>query len=138
MITAITKRLEFDAGHRLVGHESKCKNLHGHRYAAEITVELTGDLDDVGRVVDFGVIKQKVGGWIDDELDHAFIVNAADPLLAVITSSGKHFVVDFEPTAENLAQIIFDKAAALLDDGRMSVVAVKLFETPTSSATVAL
>ena len=55
----ITRRLEFDAGHRVLGHEGKCKNLHGHRYSAEITVTAP-DLDGLGRVIDFGVIKEKV------------------------------------------------------------------------------
>lgn len=132
----MTKRLEFDAGHRLVGHESKCRNLHGHRYAVEVTLELVKDLDDVGRIVDFSVVKQMLGGWIDETLDHAFIVNAADPLLAIIAADGKHVVVPFEPTAENLAMWIFGVASSLLNDDRMHVSQLKLWETPTSSAEV--
>src|SRR5271169_6402363 len=38
----ITRRLEFDAGHRIPHHASLCKHLHGHRYAMEIT--LSGDI----------------------------------------------------------------------------------------------
>ena len=38
----ITTRLEFDAGHRIPCHKSQCRNLHGHRYAMEIT--LSGDV----------------------------------------------------------------------------------------------
>ncbi len=133
----ITKRLEFDAGHRLVGHESKCANLHGHRYAAEVSIKLLGDadLDAVGRVVDFSVVKAVFGKWIDDILDHAFIVNEADPLLEVIKASGKHVVVGCEPTAENLATWMLNVAAQLLDDDRIRVIKLRLWETPTSSAT---
>ena len=38
----ITRRLEFDAGHRIPDHQSQCRHLHGHRYAMEIT--LSGDV----------------------------------------------------------------------------------------------
>lgn len=55
MITC-TRRLEWDAMHRIPRHESKCRAFHGHRYAAEITC-LAPELDSPGRVVDFGVVK---------------------------------------------------------------------------------
>jgi 6-pyruvoyltetrahydropterin/6-carboxytetrahydropterin synthase len=51
-----TRRIEFDAAHRVMEHESKCKHLHGHRYALEATF-VAPDLDTLGRVVEFGVIK---------------------------------------------------------------------------------
>ena len=52
----ITKKLEFDYGHRVLGHEGKCRHLHGHRGVAEVTV-YAPSLDNLGRVVDFGAIK---------------------------------------------------------------------------------
>ena len=58
MITC-TRRLEWDAMHRIPRHESKCAAFHGHRYAAEITCSAP-ELDDLGRVVDFGVVAQRV------------------------------------------------------------------------------
>ena len=59
----ITRRLEIDSGHRLMKHEGKCRNYHGHRYVFEATVEGPG-LDEVGRIVDFSVIKERLGGWL--------------------------------------------------------------------------
>ena len=50
----ITTKLEFDAGHRIPHHKSSCKNLHGHRYAIEVTIKgeiisdkLNSDFDNV-------------------------------------------------------------------------------------------
>lgn len=137
MTLSITKRIEFDAGHRLVGHESKCAHLHGHRYAVEVTVLLTGSLDKVGRVVDFSVIKEKLGGWIDDNLDHAFIANAKDPIVPfLIQHKQRHMVVPFEPTAENLAGMLLKEASRLLKGTGLHVSSLVLWETPTSRAEV--
>jgi 6-pyruvoyltetrahydropterin/6-carboxytetrahydropterin synthase len=132
----ITKRIEFDAGHRLVKHESKCANLHGHRYAVEVELTLLLSLDDVGRILDFSEIKSVFGKWIDDNLDHAFIVNVHDPIVDAIISSGKYFIVEFEPTAENLSLMLLNKAQQLLDCDRFKVSRIKLWETPTSTAEV--
>ena len=64
MITC-TRRIEFDAAHRILNHESKCKMLHGHRYVLE--AEFTAKkLDKLGRIIDFGVIREVLGTWIDD------------------------------------------------------------------------
>jgi 6-pyruvoyltetrahydropterin/6-carboxytetrahydropterin synthase len=133
MIT-MTRRLEFDAGHRLIGHETKCKNAHGHRYVVEVEVALTaeGDLDHVGRIVDFGDVKTKLGAWLDEHLDHAFIANRADTAtLAWLYEIGsKIHVVGFEPTAELLADYLLDVARRLLDGNGRHVVALTVYETP--------
>lgn len=75
----ITRRLEIDAGHRLMNHESKCRNVHGHRYVFEVTVGAE-NLDGSGRVIDFGVVKQELGGWLDEHWDHGFIYQRGDPV----------------------------------------------------------
>jgi 6-pyruvoyltetrahydropterin/6-carboxytetrahydropterin synthase len=137
MSLAMTKRLEFDAGHRLMNHESKCANVHGHRYAVEVTLLLTGTLDRAGRIVDFGDVKRGLGAWLDTYLDHACIVNAEDRALVdfLVAHKQKHYVFRGEPSAENLADHLLMVAAKLLDvDGARRVTRVVLFETPTSSA----
>lgn len=137
MIT-MTKRLEFDAGHRLMNHESKCRNVHGHRYAVEVTVALTADgaLDHAGRIVDFGDVKRLFGAWLDEKLDHGFIANALDfdiiTLLGV--KSSKVYVVDFEPSAENLADHLLGVARSMLDAPGRRVTSLVVYETPTSRA----
>ena len=59
-----TRRLEFDAAHRVLRHESKCATLHGHRYRVDIEVSAPKP-DSAGRAVDFSVLKTIIGGWID-------------------------------------------------------------------------
>ncbi len=127
----ITRRLEFDAGHRLLRHESKCRNVHGHRYAVELTCEAEA-LDAVGRVIDFGVVKAVVGGWIDEHLDHGYIGEADDPILEAARKVGsKVHSVSFPPTAEHLARYLFDVASNLLGGSyKIRVVRVRLYETP--------
>lgn len=124
-----TRILEFDAGHRLQRHESKCRNVHGHRYRAEVTCQ--GDLDAVGRVIDFSAIKSVVGNWLDAVLDHGFIVQKGDPLIPALEADGtKIHIVPFSPTAEHLAEYIAQKAQALLADSHIAVTRVVLWETP--------
>lgn len=136
MITC-TRVLEFDAGHRIHGHESKCAHLHGHRYKVEITCRQNnaGDLDGLGRVIDFGKIKELVGRWIDTNLDHNLILFDQDPLVQL----GDHltelhgrppFLLPYNPTAENLAQFIRINAATLLAPYWIQVIHVRVYETP--------
>lgn len=134
MIT-ITKRLTFCAGHRVLGHESKCAHMHGHNYAAEITA--TGNLDTVGRVIDFAVIKLVVGAWIDRYWDHGFLINQRDldveaALLSVPGS--KIFVMPDNPTAENMARFLLGMCDKLLKDSGIRITRVRIHETETCYA----
>jgi 6-pyruvoyltetrahydropterin/6-carboxytetrahydropterin synthase len=127
-----TRRLEFDAAHRVMRHESKCKHLHGHRYAIEVTCASAAGLDDLGRVIDFGVIKERLGAWIDDTLDHGTLLNEKDAALkAACTANGwRHFVMEGNPTAENIAEMLFHKAQILFVDAGVEPVRVRVYETP--------
>ena len=104
MITA-TRRIQFAAGHRVFGHEGKCRHLHGHNFVVFVTAAAE-DLDAVGRVIDFGVLKERIGGWIEREWDHGFVVwaNDAEACQALARVSGqKTYLLPANPTAENLA-----------------------------------
>ena len=74
----ILKQIEWDMGHRVMNHVSKCRNLHGHRYKAEICLE--GNLIDIngdsseGMVMDFEAIKRIAVEYIQDILDHGFMI----------------------------------------------------------------
>jgi len=126
----VTRILEIDAGHRLMNHEGKCRNVHGHRYKFEITVA-ADSLDDVGRVLDFGVIKEKVGGWLDAEWDHGFIVQIGDPLLAALKEDkSKYYIMAAPPTAENMSTLLAEVAATLLSPHGIRVARVRCWETP--------
>lgn len=130
-----TRRLEWDAAHRVLRHESKCGTLHGHRYVAEITIEAP-QLDDVGRVIDFGAVKERVGRWIDDHWDHTTLVNAEDSSLRIfcveehrVAGKKRPFLFDSEPTAENIAAKLLDVSQDLLG-GDLRVTKVRVYETP--------
>jgi len=125
----ITRRFEWDAGHRITRHESKCRHPHGHRYVAEIEV-VSDDLDEVGRVVDFGVLKERIGAWIDREWDHAFLLCRGDPLIQVFLEHGfRIFVFDDEPTAETMVAYLWTIAETLLP-ARLHLTRVRVYETP--------
>jgi 6-pyruvoyltetrahydropterin/6-carboxytetrahydropterin synthase len=135
----MTRRLEFDAGHRVPLHASKCRSPHGHRYVVELTCSSEG-LTREGFVIDFGDVKRIVGGWIDDHLDHTMIGQRGDELLEAIevlciAQGLKPFYwMDDAPTAENLARKIFRHAELLLADRCIEVVSVVVHETPNCRA----
>ena len=139
-----TRRINWCSGHRVMGHENKCANLHGHEYQAEITA-CAESLDGVGRVVDFSVIKAKVGTWIDDNWDHGFLLHVDDIAGAAAMRAfndmhkgpaTKVYYLPTNPTAENLAQFLLDKANELLDSYQIVVTKVVVHETPNCYAEV--
>ena len=136
-----TRRIEFDAAHRVMNHESKCKMLHGHRYVLEITFS-SERLDNLGRVVDFGVIKDILGNWIDKNWDHNTILNIKYKELGdyiVKITKQKIYYLENNPTAENMADYLFHKICPeLFQDYNISIQQIKLFETPNCSAEVSI
>lgn len=132
----ITKELSWDMGHRLTRHESKCANVHGHRYRALLSVKAPA-LDAAGRVVDFSVLKEVVGYWVDAVWDHGFVANVSDPLLIPLRAADqKVYVLPCDPSAEVLSAWLFCKARKLLEGkpNGLTVAKVELWETPTSMA----
>jgi len=130
----VTRRIEFDAAHRVYGHESKCGTVHGHRYVAEITAQ-AADLDNIGRVVDFSVIKEAVGGWIDKHWDHTGIVFVDDVetkrLMTALPGYKPMFISAWNPTAENMANHLLREVCPMVLKGyAIRVVKVRLYETP--------
>lgn len=132
MITC-TRRIEFDAAHRILNHESKCKMLHGHRYALEVTFEAY-DLDSLGRVIDFGEVKEMLGAWIDEYFDHNTILSQYDTELGekIAAQTGQRiFYLNDNPTAENIAKFLFEKVCPkIFEDKNVKCSAIKLYETP--------
>lgn len=138
----ITTRLEFDAGHRIPDHKSQCRNLHGHRYAIEIT--LSGDIiqqdhaSENGMVMDFSDVKKIARETVVDVWDHAFIVYEGDQVvLDFLNSLPNHKTVIFPtiPTAENMASEAFRLLKAQYKDmygNHLTLERVRLYETPNS------
>jgi len=132
----ITRRLEIDAGHRLMNHESKCRNAHGHRYVFEIEVTALS-LDTIGRVIDFSVIKTELGGWLDRNWDHGFLYQKGDPIQTFLNEyAQKGYEMETTPTAENMALEFLGVARELMARHEIQVVSVKLWETPNCFAYV--
>ena len=127
----VTRQIDFCYGHRLLNYEGKCKYLHGHNGRAVIAIEAES-LDDRGMVMDFSDIKRVVSRWIDDELDHRMILCRRDPAVPMLEMLGEPlFLIDDNPTAENIAKLIYEFAAAQ----GLPVVECNLWETPNCFAT---
>jgi 6-pyruvoyltetrahydropterin/6-carboxytetrahydropterin synthase len=136
----ITRRLEFDAGHRIPDHKSQCRHLHGHRYAIEITLAgdiITRDGDAAnGMVMDFSEVKNLAKRHLVDAWDHAFIVYSADTSVVQFLESmpdHKTVLLNCVPTVENLAQQAFAILDAAYRDtygNHLRLQQVRLYETP--------
>jgi 6-pyruvoyltetrahydropterin/6-carboxytetrahydropterin synthase len=133
MTLSCTRRIEFDAAHRLRDHEGKCKHLHGHRYVIEASFSSEG-LDSVGRVVDFGVIRERLGNWVDEHWDHNVILWEKDKALGdSIHAETKQaiFYLPSNPSAENMALYLHTVVCPMLfDELGITCTNLRLYETP--------
>jgi 6-pyruvoyltetrahydropterin/6-carboxytetrahydropterin synthase len=135
----VSRTFEFAAAHRLKGHESKCRHLHGHNYTVITDVASdTGQLDALGRVIDFGEIKRRIGGWLDEHWDHGMILATDDDeafRAAKSIADQKIYLLDGAPTAENLAlHLLTEVTPRLLAGSSAHVVKVTVWETSNSKA----
>ena len=127
---SVTKIIQFCYGHRLLNYSGKCRYLHGHNGTVEIELAAK-TLDRRGMVRDFTEIKRAIQGWIDAHLDHKMILCQDDPVLPTLRKLGEPlFVIAENPTAENIAKLIYREAARF----GFPVTAVRLWETESSCA----
>ena len=127
----VTREIHFCYGHRLLQYDGKCRHLHGHNGRAVITIAAP-KLDPLGMVMDFTRIKEIVQGWIDQSLDHRMLLHKDDPVLPYLRQQAEPvFVMDLNPTAENIAKLIYDYTAAQ----GFPVTEVQLWETDHCYAT---
>ena len=161
MSFTVIRSHEICAGHRVVGHESKCRHLHGHNYVFHFHVAanqthrhrkdgfVPTDLDDVGRVIDFSVVKSTLCEWLENNWDHRFLHWEKDELIRgfiglVENDNRDGFVprdqvdhlynsfveLPFNPTAENLAQYMVEVIGPrLLDEHGVELVQCVIEET---------
>lgn len=124
-------------GHRVVGHENKCRHLHGHNY--RIFFKCTSDqLDELGRVIDFTVIKEKLCMWLENQWDHKMILWEKDPLLKDLKQLIPEDIVEvpFNPTAENIAMyLVKNVGPEQLGDTGVTLIECRVEETRKCSAT---
>ncbi|MDD3589033.1 MAG: 6-carboxytetrahydropterin synthase [Thermoguttaceae bacterium] len=127
----VAREFSFSYGHRLYRYEGKCRRLHGHN--AEVCVEIDmRELDEQGMALDFVSLKEIVGKWIDDELDHRVFLAKDDPIAQTLLDAGEPVVlVDGNPTAELLAKLIYD----YVESQGLNVTRVDFWETKSCRAT---
>lgn len=135
-IMSASRYHDFSAGHRVHNHESKCAHLHGHNY--RVHFEVQGNLDTIGRVMDFSVIKEKLCLWLEEEWDHKFLVWSEDPMHSYLLDIDPAGVVvtPFNPTAENMALYLLEVIGPeRLAGTGVTLVNVTIEETRKCSAT---
>lgn len=142
---SLIRQLKFCAGHRLYRHESKCAFFHGHNYRVDIEVEAAAggvEVDSVGRIVDFSLIKHRMLAWLDANWDHAFLIFAEDTnaLEAIrMVEPTKYFVMPSNPTAENMARYLLEIVGpGVLGELGVVVRKVAVWETDESCAVATL
>jgi 6-pyruvoyltetrahydropterin/6-carboxytetrahydropterin synthase len=131
---------DISCGHRVSGHESKCKYLHGHNYRIHFVVAAP-ELDSIGRVMDFSVIKSKLCMWLEDNYDHKFLIWENDPLLPDLLCIVEDSLVitEFNPTAENIAEHLVKVIAPIqLNDSGCVLIECRVEETRKCLATYKL
>ena len=143
---------DISTGHRVVGHENKCRHLHGHNYRVHFICEAP-ELDSIGRVIDFGVIKEKLCMWLENNWDHKFLAWEQDDVMDRVSDCMAHefhvkgdvgeedFVNDsivwtpFNPTAENMAQYLVQYIGPMQLEGTgVTLSSVRIEETAKCSA----
>ncbi len=137
MIITAERYHDISMGHRVVGHEHKCRHLHGHNYRIHFFC-MAEKLDKLGRVIDFGVIKQRLCDWLEENWDHKLMIWDEDPLLPELQRlvPDDLVIVPFNPTAENIAQyLVMDIAPLRLQDCGVTLTSCRVEETRKCSAT---
>ena len=117
----VSIEMEFSSAHALRGYRGKCENTHGHNYKVEVHV--CGErLNDIGLLIDFRELKDATRRLVE-YLDHKNI-NELPP-----------FDVEMNPSAENLAAFFFHEVGREVNNDRVKVRMVRVWETDTCSAT---
>ena len=126
----ITKEVYFCYGHRLMNHPGKCRNLHGHSVKASISIKQE-QLNEQAMVCDFSDVKECVEAYIDQYLDHNFLLHKDDPIIPALRANNERFMTLAEhPTAEVLSKMIYQHVK---QEG-FNVDQVVLWETSSASA----
>lgn len=123
-------------GHRVVGQGGACEKAHGHEY--KITFHIEGEVNEIGMVLDFSVIKQVLCKWLDDNWDHKFLMWEQDPWVNQLPSDFGLVVVPFNPTAENMGIDLLKTGNELMKVHGVHVVQIDVQETSKCAVTVTL
>ncbi len=125
----IAKEFRWEMGHRLPDHFGKCKNIHGHSY--KMMVELEGELDSNGMIIDYYVVKEIIEPIVE-KLDHSFMVNQKDNMVIEFLEklNSKKVVVDFDSTVENITRYLITEIKKAKLPSNVKGIKVRVCETP--------
>lgn len=136
MYTLISEA-SFDSAHFLLGHDGKCKNIHGHRWTVKIEIlgkELQADGSSRDMILDFSELKKELKS-ITDYFDHSLIIEEnslkKETLEALKLDNFRIIEISFRPTAEKFAKYFFD----YFSEKGFPVKKAIVFETPNNCAT---
>lgn len=118
----LTTQLDFAAAHRLIGYDGDCAKLHGHNWKIEVSV-IGHHLNDIGMVIDFKQVKQQARAVIAD-LDHTYL------------NDHPHFQ-QINPTAENIAQFLYEELAKRLESSACKMHHIRVWENDRNYVTYA-
>lgn len=105
---------KFSSAHHLPHYDGPCHNLHGHTW--KVVFVLEGTVKQNGMVGDFKVLKK----LLDEQLpDHQYLNDLLE-----------------NPTAENLAPYLFNKAAKALQPLGIRIKTLELWENESAAAIV--
>lgn len=117
----LTVKAEFEAAHFIKNYPGKCARLHGHNWIVEAVAKGT-ELNELGILIDFKILKAELNKILDI-FDHKFL-------------NELEIFAEKNPTAENIAKIIFEKlSASEIFSGKNKLTAIKVYETPKSCVT---
>ena len=110
----IILRHNIEVAHRLFELPGKCENIHGHSMWVDVSlhggVNSKGILEVDDGPLEFGAVKKKVRGYLDENYDHKLLLNQADPWAEPLADGNEEYkplpglaVQQGDPTTENLA-----------------------------------
>lgn len=105
---------EFASAHTLRDYPGACSRMHGHNWKVE-TEAVATQLDDMGMAVDFKVLKN-AANEVGDQMDHYYLNDLAP-------------FKEINPTAENIAAYMYKEISARINNDRIKLSAVTLWET---------
>ncbi len=111
---------QFAAAHRLFNFKGKCEQLHGHNWKVEVFVR-ADRLDSAGLVRDFGEIKA-ITQEVLNGLDHRYL-NELSPFQ------------EENPSSEHIARYLFNELSRHLNDDRVRVSKLSVWESDSACAT---
>jgi 6-pyruvoyltetrahydropterin/6-carboxytetrahydropterin synthase len=135
----LEKSFMFESAHRLLGHKGKCAGNHGHNWVFQLRLG-ADQLNPLGMVIDFYDLKSTIGKFIEENVDHNTLCNAADTEYVEFARKFSRpgcepLVLSVNPTSENVAEFLRAKAVELLEPFGVTVLSATIHETAGCSAT---